>query len=95
MIHEDIEDQIDQAFANVEHILKEAGGKGWEQVFRVNSYHIPLDDRALAAMVRNFDKWMPNHKPLWTVIGVVKLGAEGMKVEIEVQAHDPQGSKEA
>lgn len=95
MIHEDIEDQIDQAFANVEHILKEAGGKGWEQVFRVNSYHIPLDDRALAAMVRNFDKWMPNHKPLWTVIGVVKLGAEAMKVEIEVQAHDPQGSKEA
>lgn len=39
MIHEDIDDQIDQAFANVDHILREAGGKGWEQVFRVNSYH--------------------------------------------------------
>lgn len=96
MIHEDIDDQIDQAFANVDHILREAGGKGWEQVFRVNSYHIPLDDRALAAMVRNFDKWMPNHKSLWTCVGVARLGGgDVMRVEIEVQAHDPQGSKGA
>lgn len=95
MIHEDTVDQIDQAFANIDHILKEAGGKGWEQVFRVNSYHIPMDDRALAAMGRNFEKWMPNHKSLWTCVGVVKLGAEAMRVEIEVQAHDPQGSKGA
>lgn len=96
VIHEDIEDQIDQAFANIDHILKEAGGKGWEQVFRVNSYHIPLDDKALAAMVRNFDKWMPNHKSLWTCVGVVRLGGgDVMRVEIEVQAHDPQVSKGA
>lgn len=54
-----------------------------------------MDDRALAAMGRNFDKWMPNHKSLWTCVGVVKLGAEAMRVEIEVQAHDPQGSKGA
>lgn len=89
VIHEDIDDQIDQAFANVDHILKEAGGKGWDQVFRVNSYHIPLDDRAMKAMVRNFDKWMHKHKPLWTCVGVVKLGGgDVMRVEIEVQAYD-------
>lgn len=89
VIHEDIDDQIDQAFANVDHILKEAGGKGWDQVFRVNSYHIPLDDRALKAMTRNFDKWMHKHKPLWTCVGVVKLGGgDVMRVEIEVQAYD-------
>lgn len=94
MIHEDIDDQIDQVFANVDHILREAGGKGWEQVFRVDSYHTPLDDRALAAMVRNFDKWMRNHKSLRTCVGVARLGGgEVMRVEIEVQAHDPQGSK--
>ncbi|KAL1859069.1 hypothetical protein Daus18300_009709 [Diaporthe australafricana] len=95
VIHEDTEKQIDEAFANIDHILREAGGKGWEQVFRVNSYHIPLDDRALAAMTRNFDKWMPNHKSLWTCVGVVKLGAPDMKVEIEVQAYDPEGASKA
>ncbi|KAK2603089.1 hypothetical protein N8I77_009572 [Diaporthe amygdali] len=94
VIFEDIDEQIDQAFANVDHILKEAGGKGWEQVFRVNSYHIPLDDRAMNAMIQNFEKWMPNHKSLWTCVGVVKLGGgDVMRVEIEVQAYDPQGSK--
>ncbi|KOC11712.1 hypothetical protein AFLA70_99g002660 [Aspergillus flavus AF70] len=52
-IHPDVITQIDQAFANVDMNLKHAGGKGWEQVFRVDSYHIPLDDEALEAMVRN------------------------------------------
>lgn len=89
VIHEDIDDQIDQAFTNVDHILKEAGGKGWDQVYKVNSYHIPLDDCALKAMTRNFDKWMHKHKPLWTCVGVVKLGGgDVMRVEIEVQAYD-------
>lgn len=37
---------------------------------------------------RNFDKWMPNHKALWTCIGVQRLGEDDMRVEIEVQAHD-------
>jgi enamine deaminase RidA (YjgF/YER057c/UK114 family) len=82
--------QIDQAFANVDLALKDAGGKGWEQVFRVNSYHIPLNDEALAAMVRNFAKWMPGHCPIWTTIGVTRLGEDDMRVEIEVVAHDPK-----
>lgn len=32
-------EEIAQAFTNVEHALKDAGGKGWEQVFSVRSYH--------------------------------------------------------
>ncbi|KAK4235435.1 hypothetical protein C8A03DRAFT_17819 [Achaetomium macrosporum] len=32
--------QIDLAFANVEKCLKDTGGKGWSQVYRVNSYHV-------------------------------------------------------
>jgi enamine deaminase RidA (YjgF/YER057c/UK114 family) len=56
-------------------------------VFRVTSYHVPLADAALETMIKNFQKWMPNHKPIWTVLGVAKLGEEEMKVEIDVVAH--------
>ncbi|CAG8180298.1 unnamed protein product [Penicillium nalgiovense] len=89
VIHREINAQIDQAFANVDLNLKHAGGKGWEQVFRVNSYHVPINDEALQAMVRNFKKWMPNHQPIWTCVGVTRLGEDDMRVEIEVVAHDP------
>jgi enamine deaminase RidA (YjgF/YER057c/UK114 family) len=79
--------QIEQAFANVDHTLKTAGSKGWQDVFSVKSYHVPLDNEALDAMVRCLKKWCPDHQPIWTVIGVPKLGLEGMKVEIDVRAH--------
>ncbi|KAJ9609895.1 NRAMP-like transporter smf-3 [Cladophialophora chaetospira] len=79
--------EIDQAFANVDLNLKHAGGSGWEQVFRVNSYHVALTERDLERMVRNFAKWMPNHKPIWTAIGVSSLRKKDMLVEIEVVAH--------
>ncbi|KAJ5317408.1 hypothetical protein PENANT_c055G08563 [Penicillium antarcticum] len=87
--HREINAQIDQAFANVDLNLKDAGGKGWEQVFRVNSYHVPINNEALDAMVRNFKKWMPEHQPIWTCVGVTRLGEDDMRVEIEVVAHDP------
>ncbi|GAA6024147.1 hypothetical protein JCM10207_001598 [Rhodosporidiobolus poonsookiae] len=44
---------------------------------------------AMAAMKRNFAKWMPNHKPLWPCLGVTHLGEDDMKVEIAVAAHVP------
>ncbi|CAG8274514.1 unnamed protein product [Penicillium olsonii] len=84
----EINAQIDQAFANVHLALTQAGGKGWSQVFRVNSYHLPLNDEAMHAMVRSFRKYMPDHEPLWTCIGVARLGYDDMRVEIEVVAHD-------
>ena len=86
----EINAQIDQAFENVDHNLRNAGGKGWSQVFRVNSYHVPINNEALAAMTRNFKKWMPDHKPIWTCVGVTRLGEDNMRVEIEVVAHDPK-----
>ena len=86
----EINAQIDQAFENVDHNLKDAGGKGWSQVFRVNSYHVPINNEALAAMTRNFKKWMPDHKPVWTCVGVTRLGEDDMRVEIEVVAYDPK-----
>ncbi|RDW63051.1 RidA family protein [Aspergillus mulundensis] len=91
----EINAQIDLAFANVEHNLKDAGGKGWSQVFRVNSYHVPINNKALVAMVRNFRKYMPDHQPIWTCVGVTRLGSDDMRVDIEVVAHDPEGAKAA
>ncbi|KAL5397504.1 hypothetical protein PMIN06_002859 [Paraphaeosphaeria minitans] len=86
----DIKAQIEQAFANVDLNLRDAGGKGWQQVFRVNSYHVPLNDEALGAMAKGFKKWMPDHAPIWTCVGVQRLGEDDMRVEIEVVAHDPK-----
>ncbi|KAG9942002.1 L-PSP endoribonuclease family protein, partial [Aureobasidium melanogenum] len=86
----EINAQIDLAFQNVELNLKDAGGKGWSQVFRVNSYHVPINKEALDAMVRNFRKYMPDHQPIWTCVGVPRLGEDDMRVEIEVVAHDPK-----
>ncbi|KAF4256450.1 hypothetical protein LV164_007347 [Aspergillus fumigatus] len=88
-IPRDINAQIDQAFANVDLNLRNAGGAGWSQVYRVNSYHVPINDEALEAMVRNFRKWVPGHEPIWTCVGVTRLGEDDMRVEIEVVAHVP------
>lgn len=78
-ISRDLKTQIEQAFKNVDHNLKDAGGKGFEQVFRINSYHVPLNDEALALMVEQFAKWMPNHKAIWTCLGVQRLGLDDMR----------------
>ncbi|KAI4594244.1 hypothetical protein KJ359_008519 [Pestalotiopsis sp. 9143b] len=88
--YKEINEQIDQAFKNVEIALKHAGGKGWSQVYRVNSYHVPINNEAIEAMVRNFKKWVPDHEPIWTCVGVPRLGEDDMRVEIEVVAHDPK-----
>ena len=88
----EINAQIDQAFSNFDLNLRDAGGQGWSQVFRVNSYHIPINNEALAVMTRNFEKWMPEHQPIWTCVGVTGLGEDDMRVEMEVVAHDPDGA---
>jgi enamine deaminase RidA (YjgF/YER057c/UK114 family) len=90
--YKEINAQIDQAFKNCDLNLKDAGGKGWSQVFRVNSYHVPLNNEAIEAMIRNFKEWMPDCEPIWTCVGVTRLGEDDMRVEIEVVAHDEQGA---
>lgn len=89
---EDLDAEIGQAFANVDLNLRDAGSTGgWKNVYRVNSYHVPLDDTVLAIMKKYFEKWMPDHQPIWTTIGVVNLGESSMRVEIEVVAQEPAG----
>lgn len=60
------------------------------QVFRVNSYHVILDDKVMEHMVKCMKKWTPDHAPIWTCVGVTKLAFDDMKVEIEVVAYDPK-----
>ncbi|KAL2829402.1 YjgF-like protein [Aspergillus cavernicola] len=92
-IHTEINAQIDQAFANMQLALENGDGKGWSQVFRVNSYHLPLNDEALNAMTRNLRKNMTDHQPIWTCIGVSRLAFDDMRAEIEVVAHDEEDTR--
>ncbi|KAJ3960976.1 hypothetical protein N0V92_002326 [Colletotrichum tropicale] len=94
-VHSDLLDEIDQAFSNVDLTLKDAGGKGWSQVFRIRLY--ALDEawtpEGMGRMVENMKKWAPEHAPILTGVGVSKLGQPGMRIEVEVSAYDPQGTQ--
>ncbi|KAH7131821.1 endoribonuclease L-psp family protein [Dendryphion nanum] len=83
----DLEQEIDRAFANVEHCLKDAGGAGWSEVYKVRLYLTEVNEVAFEAAVKNLKSWSPNHRPILTCIGVTTLGLPGMRVEIEVKAH--------
>ncbi|KAL2192459.1 hypothetical protein P885DRAFT_82215, partial [Corynascus similis CBS 632.67] len=76
-IHKDLSDEIDQAFANVDLALRTAGGKGWCQVYKINLYLTVMNEEAVGALVRNLKKWMPDHQPVMTAVGVAALGLGG------------------
>lgn len=82
-----LKEEIEQAFANVDMNLKNAGGKGWEQVYRVYSFHTEITPEVSQIMAENYRKYAP-HGPIWTQIGVKQLGVPEMHVEIEVVALD-------
>lgn len=85
-----LEDEITQAFENVERTLALAGAT-WRDVIAVNSYHVPSSDDSIGddhnrVMVGEFRKRMGDRAPIWTEIGVLALGAPKMRVEIRVTA---------
>ena len=84
-----IEAEINQAFENVAFMLNSVG-LDWSHVAHVNSYHTPEPDgtilAATAAMALQFRKRMPDHRPIWTCLGVAVLGHPAMRVEIRVTA---------
>jgi enamine deaminase RidA (YjgF/YER057c/UK114 family) len=87
---ESLEDEIVQAFENVERTLATAGA-AWDDVVAVDSFHIPtapdtIGDDHTAVMVEQFRKRMGDRAPIWTQIGVAALGAPGMRVEIRATA---------
>ncbi|KAM0276160.1 hypothetical protein ACHAQH_007012 [Verticillium albo-atrum] len=90
-VPEDFGAQLENAFKNIDINLRDAGGKGWSQVFKVRLYVLEFDADSTAAYVNMTKKWMPDHSPILTGIVVAGLASPDMKVEIEVEAHDPEG----
>lgn len=90
----DVSTQIDNALASIETLLRNAGcSNGWSDVYQVRSYHTNLDSDAFFTMVAKIkEKCGDDHRPIWTAVGIDKLGLEGMKVEIEVEAILPKGA---
>ena len=82
---ERLEDEIAQAFANVERTLATAGAS-WHDVVHVNSYHLGFPPETNETMVRLFRQYMPQRRPIWTETGVTALGNPHMRVEIRVTA---------
>ena len=84
-----IETEVARAFDNVDVILK-AVGLDWSHVAHVNSYHVPEAGGQIAAataeVVRQFRLRIPNHKRIWTCLGVAVLGDPGLRIEIRVRA---------
>jgi len=80
-----LEDEIAQAFANVERTLATAGAS-WKDVVHVNSYHVGFPPETNATMVKLYRQYMPERKPIWTETGVTALGDPHMRIEIRVTA---------
>ena len=47
-----------QAFENVDHAIKHAGGKGMASVYKLAVYYAPVSEEALNLTVENLRKWM-------------------------------------
>lgn len=85
-IPESLEEEIEQAFRNVERTLV-AAGAGWQHVVHVNSYHVGgFPPEVNATMARLYRQYMPDHAPIWTQLGVEALGLPTMRIEIRVTA---------
>jgi enamine deaminase RidA (YjgF/YER057c/UK114 family) len=87
---EALEDEIVQAFENVERTLAAAGAT-WRDVIAVDSYHLPSSADSIGAvhnrvMVEQLRERMGDRSPIWTEVGVPALGDPKMRVEIRVTA---------
>lgn len=92
---DELRKQIDQAFSNVELTLKNAGSTGWNEVYLVRIYYVVPGDgqewkqgmkQSVKFMGDALRKWCPEHRPLCTAVEVRGLAAEGMVVDVEVEA---------
>ena len=86
---ETLADEITQPFQNVERTLASAGAN-WEHVIAVNSYHVGFTEEVNRVMTEQFRQHMPDHAPIWTLLGVAALGDPKMRVEIRVTAILPE-----
>lgn len=87
---ESLEDEIVQAFDNVERTLATAGA-GWPDVVSMTSYHLAegeaIGDSHNRVVVEQLRARMGDRAPIWTQVGVTAFGLAGMRIEIAVTAH--------
>ena len=84
-----LQEEIAQAFRNVARTLATAGAS-WKDVVHVHSYHVGgFPPEVNETMARLYREYMPDHAPIWTELGVEKLGAPEMRIEIRVTAIVP------
>ncbi|POR36410.1 Uncharacterized protein TPAR_03393 [Tolypocladium paradoxum] len=78
-------EQVDNAFRNVDHVLREAGlAGGARDVYLVRSYHVNMEE-TLDMVTEAMRAWV-GHRPVWTAVGVARLADARMKIEIDVEA---------
>ncbi|MGW6054263.1 Rid family hydrolase [Streptomyces sp. NPDC055189] len=97
VIPDSLEDEIIQAFDNVERTLATVGAT-WKDVIHVNSYHKVepgddvIGDDHNQVMAEQFRRRLDGRAPIWTETGVTVLGLAAMRVEIRVTAIVGSGS---
>lgn len=80
----DPEEQFEQAFRNVDEVLRAAGGS-WADVVEMSTFHVGLR-RHLPTFSTVRDRWISAPWPSWTAVGVSELGSPDALVEIKVVA---------
>lgn len=81
----DLREEYALAFANVARVLQ-AAGASWTDVVAVDSFHVNLDDDAMYLAAELLREHTQGRAPIWTLLGVVRLGDERMRIEIRVKA---------
>lgn len=87
---DDVEDQLRQAFRNMEATLQQAGAS-WSDVVALNSYHVGLQAQA-DALLEVAAEFLTEPYPSWTAVGVTELIDPPALVEISCEAVLPNRS---
>jgi enamine deaminase RidA (YjgF/YER057c/UK114 family) len=85
-------DEIVRAFDNVARTLATAGAS-WADVVSVSSWHTHLGDEDFQSVVGELRARIPSHAPIWTCVGVTRLGHPKMRIEIAVTAVVEDGAE--
>ncbi|KAH6692223.1 endoribonuclease L-PSP [Plectosphaerella plurivora] len=94
-VPKDLSQELENIFTNIDLNLRDAGGKGWDQVFKVRLYTTVLDEENVGKFIALLRQWTPNHTPILTAVVVAGLSAPTLHFEVEVEAHDPEEAVES
>ncbi|KAF5575538.1 hypothetical protein FPCIR_13114 [Fusarium pseudocircinatum] len=81
--------QVQLAMENVDIVLKNAGLRGWEDVYLLRSCHCDIRS-SWEPTAEALKKRIPGHRPVWTAVAVPHLAFPSMLIELEVEAKRQQ-----